>query len=285
MALGISAETVYEDLQKIRQSAPLVFNITNSVVQDFTANALLALGASPIMSEAIEEVPDLIAIAGALNLNMGTPNRNTVPAMLEAVSAAVRSAKPIAFDPVAVGATSFRQNLGAQILQTGKPTVVRGNLAEIAALSGSEWAGKGVDAGSQDPNSGTLVRAAARKIETIVVGTGKIDYLSDGLRLIALANGHPMMARVTGTGCVSTAFVAAFLAIQPDPFKAAIHAMLVMDIAGEVAAENSRAEGPGTFRMRFVDTCANLRAGDIDARMRILEEEDPWTGSQKSEGA
>jgi hydroxyethylthiazole kinase len=271
MATVISAETVYQDLEKIRGSAPLVFNITNSVVQDFTANALLALGASPIMSDAIEEAQELVGIAGALNINMGTPNRASIPAILEAISAAIKTSKPIAFDPVAVGATSFRRELGKQILQTGKPTVIRGNLAEIAAVSGSQWTGKGVDTGKQEQDSGTLVRSAALRIDTIIVGTGPTDFISDGKQVIGLANGHPLMARVTGTGCVATAFVAAFLAIQSNPFAAAIHAMLVMDIAGEIAAENPRVDGPGSFRTVFLDTFDKLQPEDFRTRMRVKE--------------
>jgi hydroxyethylthiazole kinase len=268
--IEISAYSIWEDLQKIRLTNPLVHNITNSVVQDFTANALLALGASPIMSDSIEETEELVGVSNALNINIGTPNPHSIEAMLKAMRIAQELGKPLALDPVAVGATKLRRKLIEDLLQSGTPTIVRGNLAEISVLAGLQWGGKGVDAGADLQDPGEIVRTAARKLGCGVVGTGRTDYASDGERLFSIANGHPLMTRVTGMGCVATSIVAAFLAVQPIPLVAAVHAMAFIGVAGEWAAERARTEGAGTFRVKFLDSFDKLELGHfakVNARM------------------
>jgi hydroxyethylthiazole kinase len=267
--IKISGYTVWADLEKIRSTNPLVHNITNSVVQDFTANALLALGASPIMSDCVDEIEELVAVSSAVNINTGTPNAQSIAAMLKAIATARDLSKPVALDPVAVGATRMRRSLVEEILRSGCPTVIRGNLAEISIFAGMEWAGKGVDSGTDPTAPGDIVREAARKTGSVAVGTGKIDYASDGGLLFSLANGHPLMTRVTGMGCVATSIVAAFLAVQPVPLIAALHAMALVDIAGEWAAERALSEGPGTFRVKFLDSFDRLNAKDLDAAIRV----------------
>ena len=251
---------------------PLVYNITNSVVQDFTANALLALGASPIMSDAVEEAAELVAASNALNINIGTPNQKSIEAMFEANKTAHKLEKPVALDPVAVGATQLRRKLIEDLLLSGTPTIVRGNLAEISVLAGLEWGGKGVDSSLDLQIPGEIVRKAAQQVGSVVVGTGKIDYASDGKRLISIANGHPFMTRVTGMGCVVTSINAAFLAIQPIALVAAVHAIAFTDIAGELAAEHSRTEGAGTFRVSFLDSFDKLGPQYLEAKLRVEEE-------------
>jgi hydroxyethylthiazole kinase len=271
--IEISAYSIWTDLQKIRETVPLVYNITNSVVQDFTANALLALGASPIMSDAVEETAELVAVSNALNINIGTPNQQSIAAMIEANKTARQLGKPVVLDPVAAGATRLRRKLIDDLLLSGIPTIVRGNLAEISVLAGLEWAGKGVDAGADLKLPGEIVRAAAQKIGSVVVGTGKIDYVSDGNRLISIANGHPLMTRVTGMGCVATSIIAAFLPIQPLALVAAVHAMAFTDLAGELAAELSGTEGAGTFRVSFLDSFDKLGPQYMEAKLRVSEED------------
>jgi hydroxyethylthiazole kinase len=261
----ISAYSIWEDLQRIRSTNPLVYNITNSVVQDFTANALLALGASPIMSDSIDETEELVAVSNTLNINIGTPNSGSIAAMLKAISTARGLRKPVALDPVAIGATNLRRKLVEDLLQSGTPTIVRGNLAEISVFAGMEWGGKGVDAGVDLQDPGEIVRKAARKIGCGVVGTGKTDYASDGERIFSIANGHSLMTRVTGMGCVATSLVAAFLAVQPIPLVAAVHAMAFIGIAGEWAAEQARTEGVGTFRVKFLDSFDRLELGNFES--------------------
>jgi hydroxyethylthiazole kinase len=261
--IEVSAYSIWADLQKIRATNPLVHNITNSVVQDFTANALLALGASPIMSDAIDETAELIAISNALNINIGTPNPYSIEAMLKAMETAKELGKPIALDPVAVGATKLRRTLIEDLLRSGTPTIIRGNLAEISVLAGMEWEGKGVDSSAELEEAAEIVRKAARHLDCGVVGTGRIDYASDGEQLFSIANGHAMMTRVTGMGCVATSIIAAFLAVQPIPLVAAVHAMAFVGVAGEWAAERSQNEGTGTFRTKFLDSFARLELGDL----------------------
>jgi hydroxyethylthiazole kinase len=269
--IQVSAYSIWADLQKIRATNPLVHNITNSVVQDFTANALLALGASPIMSDAIDETAELVAISNALNINIGTPNSYSIEAMLKAMGTAQELGKPIALDPVAVGATQLRRTLIEDLLRSGTPTIIRGNLAEISVLAGMEWEGKGVDSNADLEEAGEIVRRAARHLGCGVVGTGRIDYTSDGERLFSIANGHPLMTRVTGMGCVATSIIAAFLAVQPIPLMAAVHAMAFVGVAGEWAAERAQNEGTGTFRTKFLDSFARLELGNFEiANVREL---------------
>jgi hydroxyethylthiazole kinase len=260
--IEVSGYSIWTDLQKIRSTNPLVYNITNSVVQDFTANALLSLGASPIMSDSSGETAELVAVANALNINIGTPNPHSIEAMLKGMATARELGKPVALDPVAVGATKLRRRLIEDLLKVGTPTVVRGNLAEISVLAGMDWGGKGVDSSADLQNPEEIVSKAARQIGCTVVGTGKIDYVSDGERLFSIANGDPLMTRVTGMGCVATSIVAAFLAVQPIPLIAAVHAIAFVGVAGEWAAQHARTEGPGTFRVKFLDSFDRLELGN-----------------------
>ncbi|MBV8378674.1 MAG: hydroxyethylthiazole kinase [Verrucomicrobia bacterium] len=261
--IEVSAYSIWTDLQKIRSAHPLIHNMTNSVVQDFTANALLALGASPIMSDSSEETEELVAAANAVNINIGTPTPHSIEAMLKAIRIARELGKPVVLDPVAVGATKLRRTVIEDLLRCGTPTVVRGNLAEISIFAGMEWGGKGVDSGDDLKDPGEIAGKAARRIGCTVVGSGRIDYASDGERLFSIANGHPMMTRITGMGCVATSMVAAFLAVQPIPLVAAVHAMTLIGIAGEWAAERARAEGSGTFRVKFLDSFDHLVIKDL----------------------
>jgi hydroxyethylthiazole kinase len=258
-----AAYSIWADLQRIRSTNPLVHNITNSVVQDFTANALLALGASPIMSDAVEETEELVGACRALNINIGTPNPHAIEAMKKAMATARELGKPVALDPVAVGATKLRRKLIEDLLRSGTPTVVRGNLTEISVFAGFEWRGKGVDSGADLQDPGEIVRMAARTLSCCVVGTGRTDYASDGVQLFSITNGHPMMTQVTGMGCIATSIVAAFLAVQPVPLLAAVHAMALVGIAGEWAAERSQTEGPGTFQVKFLDSFERLDLGNL----------------------
>jgi hydroxyethylthiazole kinase len=269
--MEISAYSIWADLQKIREIVPLVYNITNSVVQDFTANVLLALGASPIMSDAVGEAAELVAVSNVLNINIGTPNEKSIEAMFEANRTAHKMGKPVALDPVAVGATQLRRKLIEDLLLSGTPTIVRGNLAEISVLAGLEWGGKGVDSSLDLQLPGETVRKAAQKIGSVVVGTGKIDYASDGERLISIENGHPLMTRVTGMGCVATSIIAAFLPVQPIALVAAVHAMAFIDIAGELAAEHSIMQGAGTFRLSFIDSFDQLGPQYMEAKLRVRQ--------------
>ncbi|MBV9672581.1 MAG: hydroxyethylthiazole kinase [Verrucomicrobia bacterium] len=266
--LEISPGSVWEDLQKISAKSPLIHNITNTVVQNFTANALLALGASPIMSDAMEELGELIKVADAVNLNIGTPSGIIPEALVFAARSARDLGKPVALDPVAMGATVFRRKLIDRLRDTAAPTVIRGNVSEISALKNLAWSGKGVDATGSVENAPELVRSVAKETGVIIASTGAIDFVSDGIDVFTVANGHQLMSRVTGTGCVATAFIAAFLAVQPTALVATLHALVVMGIAGELAAEDPTTKGPGSFYVNFLDSFDRLSLDILESRMK-----------------
>ena len=267
--MEFNADRIWADFRTLREVTPLVLSLTNSVVREFTANALLAMGASPIMSDAFEEIAELVGIAGALNLNIGTPTPRSAEAMALAAGAAKAKGIPIALDPVAVGATRLRRQLVDRLLRIAIPTVIRGNQAEIAELAGLSSFARGVDAVGNLDRASAVVRQLAKQLGTIIVASGATDYVSDGETVLAIENGHPLMAKTTGSGCVATAVIAAFLPISSSPFSAAVSAMVVMDLAGEMAADHSRTEGPGSFRVRFLDAFDKLEPEQIEERLRI----------------
>jgi hydroxyethylthiazole kinase len=257
---------VAASLAEIRRTAPLVHNITNYVVMNNTANALLALGASPAMVHAVDEVEEFVGIARALVVNIGTLSAPWVAAMRAAADGAKRLGVPWALDPVGVGATTFRNTVAADLAGRG-PTVVRGNASEILALAGTGARTKGVDSAHGADAAVEAARELARRSGAVVAGTGAPDYVTDGERLAALTNGHPLMAKVTGMGCTATAVVGAFLAVERDAFRAAVHGLTVLGVAGEIAAE--RSPGPGSLQLQLLDALHLLDDATITERARI----------------
>jgi len=259
------AELTAQSLARIRERTPLIHNITNFVVMNDTANILLALGASPVMAHAIEEVREMVAYAGALVLNIGTLEERWIEAMIAAGEEANARGIPVALDPVGAGATTFRTATTERIRSRVKVAVVRGNAAALAALAGMEAKIRGVDSvASGDP--ALAAGLAAARFGGAAVVSGAVDYVSDGSRVAEIHNGHPLMSRITGSGCMATATVGAFLAVEPDPLLAAAEAMIAFGIAGELAAEHSA--GPGTFRAELMDAVAALDKDTILARAR-----------------
>ena len=259
------AELTAQSLARIRERTPLIHNITNFVVMNDTANILLALGASPVMAHAIEEVREIVAYAGALVLNIGTLEERWIEAMIAAGEEANAHGIPVVLDPVGAGATTFRTATTERILSRVKVAVVRGNAAELATIAGMEAKIRGVD--SVDSGDPALAAGlAAARFGGAAVVSGAVDYVSDGSRVAEIHNGHPLMGRITGSGCMATATVGAFLAVEPDPFLAAAEAMIAFGIAGELAAEHSA--GPGTFRAELMDAVAALDEDTILARAR-----------------
>ncbi len=262
----IDSEGIWKDVAAIRRHAPLVHNVTNWVAMDFSANALLALGASPVMAHAPQEVQEMAALAGAVVLNMGTLDDAWVMSMLDALASARTSRKPVVFDPVGAGATRFRTETAQRILAEGGVSVVRGNASEIAALAGSASRTKGVDSLDRPL---TVAAAAVNLLEqchTIVI-SGQQDIIMTHDDRHVLANGCAMMTKVTGMGCTATAILGAFLAVQDNPFQAAAHAMAVMGIAGEIARDAS--DGPGSLRLHFLDALYNLDQKTLTERLRV----------------
>ena len=255
------------DLATIRERRPLVHQITNYVVMNETANATLALGALPVMAHAIEEVEEMASVAGALVLNIGTLSKHWIEAMLLAAAAANRAGVPVVLDPVGAGATKLRTETANRLLAEAEVAVVRGNAAEVATLAGRQAEIRGVESIGADDSGAELARTAASTLGCVAAVTGPVDHVSDGDRVVAVANGHELLATVSGTGCMASAITGCFLAVAPDrPLEAAAEALVAFGAAGEDAARG--ANGPGSFHVNLYDALYNLDPGTLDERAR-----------------
>jgi len=253
-------------LRLVRERKPLVHQITNYVVMNETANATLALGALPVMAHAREEVAEMARLAGALVLNIGTLSPHWVEAMLIAGKAANEAGVPVVLDPVGVGATAYRTETARRILGEVDVAVLRGNAGEVATLVGVEAEVRGVESIAAGDDAATIARAAASELGVVAAVTGPVDHVSDGDRVAAVANGDPLLAAVTGTGCMSSAITGCFLAVA-EPFDAAVAALVAFGVAGEDAARD--AKGPGSFHVGLYDALAALDPETLDGRARI----------------
>jgi hydroxyethylthiazole kinase len=255
-----------ESLRRIREQKPLVHQITNYVVMNETANATLALGALPVMAHAREEVEQMASAASGLVLNIGTLSAAWVESMLMAGRAANRAGVPVVLDPVGAGATDYRTEAAHRIAREVDLAVVRGNAAEVATLAGRRAEIRGVESIGAAEDPAELARAAAQALGCTVAVTGPVDNVSDGDRVLAVANGHELLGMVTGTGCMSTAMIGCFLAVR-ESFEAAAEALVAFGVAGEDAARGAR--GPGSFHVGLYDALANLEPGTLDDRARV----------------
>ena len=201
-------------LRELRERKPLVHQITNYVVMNETANATLALGALPVMAHAREEVEEMAAIAGALVLNIGTLSPHWVDAMLLAGRVASERGIPVVLDPVGAGATTYRTETAQRILDEIDVAVLRGNAGEVATLVGVDAEVRGVESIATGRDPADLAREAGRRLGLVASVTGAVDHVSDGETVISIANGHPLMATITGTGCMSSALTGCFLAVN-----------------------------------------------------------------------
>lgn len=255
-------------LRELRATKPLVHQVTNFVVMNETANATLAIGALPVMAHAPEEVAEMAAMAGALVLNIGTLTTEWVESMVLAGRAANAAGVPVVLDPVGAGATRLRTSSARRILDDVDVAVVRGNAAEVAALAGRVAEIRGVEAVGQQGDSGELAAAAAAALGCVVAVTGPVDAVSDGSTTLRVANGDPMLATVTGTGCISSAITGCFAAVDREhPLLAATRALVALGVAGEDAAAGSR--GPGSFHVALYDALYALDPDTLDARARV----------------
>jgi hydroxyethylthiazole kinase len=255
-------------LRTLRERKPLVHQITNYVVMNETANATLALGALPVMAHAREEVEEMVGLAGALVLNIGTLSPAWVEAMLMAGRAASERGIPIVLDPVGAGATAYRTETARRILDEVDVTVLRGNAGEVATLVGVEAEVRGVESIAAGSEPAELAATAARSLGCVASVTGVVDHVSDGSRTLAVSNGHELLAEVTGTGCMASALTGCFLAAKPEaPVEAAAEALAAFGVAAEDAARE--AKGPGSFHVGLYDALAALDVETLDARARI----------------
>ena len=265
--MKITAVEIFKSVQDIRAQGPLVHNITNYVVMNNTANALLAIGASPVMIHAEEEVEDMAAMASALVINIGTLSSPWVRGMFKAFAKAVSKNVPVVIDPVGAGATPYRTATIRELISAGTPAIIRGNASEIMALTDDRLKTKGVDSTAASVEALHAARHISQERQCVVCISGEVDYIVQGDRMAKIANGHPLMTKVTGLGCTATALCGAFAAVEKDALMAAAKAMAVMGIAGEMAAEKS--PGPGSLQMHFLDILYNLSENDIQKRLKI----------------
>ncbi|HEY7835490.1 MAG TPA: hydroxyethylthiazole kinase [Ktedonobacterales bacterium] len=254
-------------ITRIRERKPLVHHITNMVVMNDTANITLGIGALPVMAHAIDEMDEMVGLASVLLLNIGTLDAAQIASMRRAGQRANARGIPIILDPVGVGATTLRTQTALRLLRELKIAVVRGNAAEVGALVGVAGETRGVESISLAGDPEAVARKAARELGCVVAISGARDLISDGTRLARVDNGHPLLATITGSGCMSTTLVAAFNAVEPDAWLATTAGMVAMGLAGEIAAPKSG--GPGTFRSHLLDAAAALDEATIARGLKV----------------
>jgi hydroxyethylthiazole kinase len=250
------AQRAADNLRKVREKKPLIHNITNYVVMNYTANALLSCGASPVMAHAAEEVEEMVSFAGALVLNIGTLTPQWVEAMLRAGKKANAMKVPIILDPVGSGATRLRTESAKRIARELSIKVVRGNASEVLSLAKEEARTKGVDSVHSVEEAQDAAIALAGELKTTLAITGKVDLITDGKRILRVHNGHEMMGMVTGTGCTATVMIGAFLAVDPDPVGATTTALAYFGLAGEKAATQTKS--PGSYQIALLDAIYSI---------------------------
>lgn len=255
------------NLTKIRKKRPLIHTITNPVVMNFSANALLAIGASPVMAYSPEEVEEMVAHAAALVLNLGTLTAEVKTSMLKAGTKAKALRLPVLLDPVGAGATSFRSCTAAQLIEEIDIHVIRGNPSEILSLSNCQAKPKGV----YTVHSVDEVEASGRRFaETsamVLAITGAVDVITDGPRVARVSNGHPLMGYVTGVGCSASAIIGAFLSVDDDVFSAVTTALAFFGLAGETAGKKS--ESPGDFMIQMINALYMIQPEDLEQGCKI----------------
>lgn len=276
-------DAVYGHLETVRAQCPLVHSITNFVVMNNTANALLAVGASPIMAHAPEEMNEMVGIVGALVLNIGTLSKPWVESMIMAGRDANERPIPVVLDPVGAGASTLRTQAALDIMNECKPTIVRGNAFEVltvasaigaankqrvaSALAAEGCASRGVDSAHSGEGVADIAQDLARQANCTVIISGPVDTIASATSVAEITGGHELMPKVTGMGCTATALCGAFAAVVDDPFEAGVAAIAVMSAAGHVAAAKS--DGPGTLQLHFYDALFNLTREQLEAAVSV----------------
>ncbi|WP_185152016.1 hydroxyethylthiazole kinase [Chryseobacterium vaccae] len=258
---------LWEQVQLVRQKSPLVHSITNYVVMNNTANALLAAGASPIMAHAKSEIREMVNIVHSVVINIGTLDEYWTESMLIAAETAHSINKPWILDPVGAGATSYRDDVLQQLLQY-QPSVIRGNASEIIALAKANTTiTKGVDSTAQSNEAVHAAQILAEQYHTTVCISGETDIILNGKQEIHIKNGHPMMTKVTGLGCSASALTGAFAGIQEDKAIATAAAMALLGISGELAVRESK--GPGSLQVNLLDKLYNITEEEFFSHIKI----------------
>ena len=265
---GDLAEVTAELLSEVRRRQPLTHSITNNVVTNFTANALLALGAAPAMVDIVGEAGLFARVADGVLVNLGTPATEQREAMREAVAGASEADTPWVLDPVAIGALPIRTALAAELV-AARPTAVRGNASEILALAGTGAGGRGVDAADSPDAAAPAALSLAERFGSVVAVSGPVDLITDGTAVVRVSNGHELLTRVTGGGCALGSVIAAFLGSRGE--RSVLEAVVAAHVCYEVAAERAaaRSAGPGTFAANFLDELAAVAPDDVRDAARI----------------
>jgi hydroxyethylthiazole kinase len=267
----------YADLlQNVRAKKPLVHHITNYVTVNDCANITLAIGGSPVMADELTDALDIVSIASALVLNMGTPNERTIPVMLAAGRAANARGIPVVFDPVGAGASKIRNGTAARLLSEVALAALRGNISEIRFLAGLQSHTKGVDASDADIAGADDARQAAKSLAErmggVVAITGATDIVTDGEKFVSVSNGVAMLGNLTGTGCMCSSLIGCYLGANPEkPLESAAAALLTMGIAGEIAYEKAGHLGNGSFRAALHDAMSHMDASTLERRAKYDE--------------
>ena len=261
------ARKAAENLENLKSKKPLIHNITNFVVMNYTANALLACGASPVMAHAHEEVEEMVSFAGALVLNIGTLTPYWIESMIKAGKKANAVHVPIILDPVGSGATKLRTDSAKRLINELSITVVRGNASEVLSLAQKDSKTKGVDSQHSVDDAADAAIRLAKELGTTLAITGATDLVTDGERIHRISNGHELMGIITGTGCTATALIGAFLAVDSDPVEATSTALAFFGLAGEHAA--SKAKKPGSFQIALLDALFSIEKKQLEGGANI----------------
>lgn len=263
----LNTQQFIADCEAVRSKSPLVHNITNYVAMNIAANGLLAIGASPLMSFYEEEMDEIVKIASALVINIGCLDSNEIAGMKAAAEAADKYVKPWVLDPVGAGASVVRTQTALELIKN-HPTIIRGNASEIMCLAGAQIASRGVDSSEKSSDAVDAAKSLAKSTGAVVSVSGPVDYITDGERVETIANGSPLMPKVTAMGCTASALTGAFAAVSPTAFDAALHTMAVMGLAGEFAAKD--AKGTGTFGVNFLDELTVFNAEEAVKSLRQI---------------
>jgi len=260
-------EKIFEIIERIRQERPLIHNITNMVAMNDSANIILAIGGLPVMAHAQAEVREMVRVAGALVLNIGTLTSEQIDSMIAAGEEANNLKKPVVLDPVGAGATHLRTDSALHLQERIKIDIVRGNHAEVSILAGLKGSIKGVESVGSGKNAVEVARSLARKHNQVVIITGKQDIVTDGKTVIEINNGSPMLGTITATGCMVTSLIATFAAVWDDYIMASTGALVCFGLAGERAAV--KAQGPGSFKVNLFDEVYNLNEKIICKGLKV----------------
>jgi hydroxyethylthiazole kinase len=262
-------ESTVETLRNIRAKQPLIHNLTNYVVMNSTANTILAVGASPVMAHALEEVEEMAGYASAVVLNIGTLEPVWVKAMIVAGKAANQKGIPVIFDPVGVGATAYRSRVAEQILSDVDCTIIRGNPSEVFSLAGFQAEIRGVDSLMDSDSITSSAVEISQKLDAVIAVTGIEDIVSDGKKCYGVSGGDAMFRQVTGTGCAASVICACFAAVEPDPVKASVQALAYYGVSGMEAAK--QVNGPGSFQVALLDALAGITPSVISSSVSVRE--------------